>query len=162
MPTTRTPLGRFMYSLCDKGAKFLYKHKWLYYLLACTWGVIMTLLGLIISLVLLIFGRKPHKYHGIYYFQVGKGWGGLEMGLMFLTSKDASEYIRAHEYGHTFQNALLGPLFPILVGIPSAIRYWHREYLYKHNFQKYVALPKYDDIWFEGSATDIGKKYTEL
>ena len=142
MPTTRTPLGRFMYSLCDKGAKFLYKHKWLYYLLACTWGVIMTLLGLLISLVLLIFWRKPHRYHGIYYFEVGEGWGGLEMGLMFLASKNSSEPLKFHEYGHTYQNALLGPFFPILVGIPSAIRYWYREYMYKHNFQKILFFTK--------------------
>lgn len=116
----------------------------------------MTLLGLIITLVLLIFGKKPKKHKGIYYIEVGKGWGGLEMGLMFLCSENPSEHLKNHETGHTYQNALLGPLFPILVGIPSAIRYWYREIVYKINTKKYYNLPKYDDIWFEGSASDIG------
>ena len=50
------------------------------------------------------------------------------MGLMFLRDHNSSvSYINPHEFGHTFQNCLLGPLFPFMVAIPSAIRYWLRE-----------------------------------
>ena len=144
-----------MYTLCGKGAIVLQKHKWLYYLLSYTWGFIMTFIGLVISLVLLVFKKKPQKYHRIYYFEVGEAWGGLEMGQMFLTDNSPSETLKYHEYGHTFQNAILGPLFPLLVGIPSALRYWYRE-LFN------ITYPRYDAIWFEGSATDIGEIVTNL
>lgn len=208
-----TKYGNFMYSLCDKGAKFLHKHHWLYYLLNCTWGIIMTVIGLIISLVMLICGQKPHKYHGTWYFETGYSWildiinfiadifiilfwgiivlpiksiidlfkqmkdkdyqkkkifikdylnlitnpeywGGLETGMCFITEPDAGESLCYHELGHTYQNAILGPLFPILVGIPSAIRYWYREL--KWALHKTANWKPYDSIWFENSATNIG------
>ena len=31
-----------------------------------------------------------------------------------------------HEFGHSFQNAILGPFMIFLVSIPSAIRYWYQ------------------------------------
>lgn len=147
----RTKYGKFMYNVCYKGGLFLNKHRWLYYVLASTWGILMTLVGLLISVALLIAGKKPIKYGGIYYFKVGKNWGGLEMGLMFLTDEYSGNYddIKNHELGHSYQNAILGPLMPFLVSIPSAIRYWYR------NFSK-KPQPDYDAIWFEGNATDIG------
>lgn len=151
-----TRYGQFMYKLCDSGADYLKKHKALYYILACTNGLIMTLLGAIITLALLLIGKKPIKYKRVYYFKVGKKWGGFEMGLMFVQDQSDSERLRSHEYGHTFQNALLGPLFPLLVAIPSALRYWYREFIHKYNNEKYKTLPAYDAIWFEKNATDIG------
>ena len=117
-----TKYGKMMSSFCKKSSVILYKHIWLYYLLSFTWGIILTFFGLLISFGLLIFGKRPKKYERIYYFEVGKNWGGFEMGLMFVANKNASEYIKSHEYGHTYQNAILGPLYPVLVGIPSAIR----------------------------------------
>lgn len=74
------------------------------------------------------------------------------MGTMFL--RDNSNYISTnnHEYGHTFQNAILGPFFIFIVAIPSAIRYWYQEI----RRRQYKHTTDYDLIWFEGSATDIG------
>ena len=45
-------IGNFMFNLCAKWTKFVLKHRWLYYLMACTWGIIMTAIGLIITLIL--------------------------------------------------------------------------------------------------------------
>lgn len=196
-----TKYGNFMYNLCDKGAKFLEKHRWLYYLFNFTWGIIMTVIGLVIDLVMLICGQVPHKFHGTWYFETGPSWilyvvnffwaillgiswpivllvkkirkrpkpkfkkylatnpeywGGLETGMSFIAQPDSSYRLRCHELGHTYQNAILGPFFIILVGLPSAIRYWYREFLYIFNKKKWSKLPPYDAIWFENSATDIG------
>lgn len=148
--TKRTKYGQFMYNLTYKGGLFLEKHIYLYYILACTWGIIMTLLGCLITLVLLCCGRKPHKYHRVYYFKIFEWWGGVEMGLMFIRDKRSNESVSKHELGHTYQNALLGPLFVFLVAIPSAIRYWYRELTHKK------LTTSYDDMWFEGCATDLG------
>jgi hypothetical protein len=72
---------------------------------------------------LLICGKKPIAYYGIYYFEIGAFWGGLEMGLMFLRDKESDESVSKHELGHSYQNAILGPFMILLVSIPSAIRY---------------------------------------
>ena len=158
----RTKLGSLMFNLTNKLAKPLSKSRFLYYFLNFTWGIVMTFMGLLITLVLLISGKKPKKHERVWYFEVGEYWGGVNFGVMFLAGKDPSKGLKSHEYGHSFQNAIFGPLFPLLIGIPSMIRYWYREIIWRTNREKYRELPKYDDIWFEGSATDIGKKYTEL
>lgn len=145
-----TKYGEFMYQLTYKGAMFLYKNKWLYYLLALTWGVLLTLLGLVATLVVMCFGKFPKAYKGIYYQSIFKNWGGWEFGLMFLCDEDENIYIKKHELGHTYQNALLGIFQPFLVWLPSAFRYQWREHIYrvqKRNPKKYPdPLPSYDAI----------------
>jgi hypothetical protein len=80
-------------------------------------------------------------------------WGGCEMGLMFLRDQKSSMSVDEHEFGHTFQNCLLGPFFPIVVAIPSACRWWARE-LNKDPNKKFAP---YDSAWFEDAATQCGK-----
>ena len=130
----------------------------LFYIISFTWGGIMTTIGLIVLLVTLPFG-KFGIYHGRIYKRIGKNWGGVELGCFFLCDNSADEYILAHESGHGLQNCLWGPLMPFVICIPSAIRYWYREYLWRFNRTKYALLPDYDAIWFEGQATKWGKKY---
>ena len=128
----------------------------LFYVLNCTWGIIMTALGAIVALVLIICGYKPKRHGGCFYFEVGEGWGGFEMGLFFVYCKDGSEFGHTHEFGHGIQNCVLGPLMPFLVSIPSAIRYWYRE------FRRRAGNPctnSYYDIWFERTANELGAKY---
>lgn len=151
-------LGIYMFNLCANWTKFLVKHRWFYYLLSCTWGILLTALGWILTLIFAIIklfnsNITFEKYYWIYCVKVPpKLWGGFETGLMFLRDLNSTKEIDEHEFGHTFQNALLGPLFPILVGIPSAIRYWYqniREAKGKSN-------KPYDSIWFEDAATQCG------
>ena len=130
----------------------------LFYIISLTWGGIMTVIGLVVLLVTLPFG-KFGVYHGRIYKRIGKNWGGVELGCFFLCDNSADEYILAHECGHGLQNCLWGPLMPFVICIPSAIRYWYREYLWYFNKTKYALLPDYDAIWFEGQATKWGKKY---
>lgn len=148
----RTKAGNAMYSFLQKSTKMLIKHRWLYWLLNFTWGILTTLCGLLLSLTMLCIGKKPKRWHSVWYFQIFDNWGGMEMGTMFL--RDNSNYISTnnHEYGHTFQNAILGPFFIFIVAIPSAIRYWYQEI----RRRQHKPNKEYDLIWFEGSATDIG------
>lgn len=99
----------------------------LFWFLSLTWGIVMSSIGLIVSLALLITGHRPKKFGFSFYFEVGENWGGLELGCIFIVNKNPSEDLLYHESGHTIQNTYLGPLFPFLIGIPSAIRYWLRE-----------------------------------
>ena len=64
-----TKYGKFMYNLCFKTGVFLSKHKVLLYILMFTWGLPMSILGLIVSLFMLITGHKPIPYHGVWYFE---------------------------------------------------------------------------------------------
>lgn len=148
----RSKAGNFMFNLLAKAAMPLIKHRWLYWLLNCTWGSLTTLCGCIISLVMLCIGKKPHRWNSVWYFRIGKSWGGLEMGTMFLTEEEHYISINNHELGHTFQNAVLGPFYIFIVGLPSAIRYWARIFQQR----KGKKLNDYDTMWFEGSATSIG------
>ena len=127
-----------------------------FYLLTFTWGLPLTLTGLIVSIVMLCIGRKPHRYGYCFYFEVGKTWGGLEFGVMFLVGKNVSNHTKNHELGHGIQNCYWGPLMPFVICIPSAIRYWYRSIRKKLG---YTNKTKYDDFWAEGQASRWG---TEL
>ena len=137
------------------------RNKFLFYFLSFTWGLPMTLIGCIVAVVLLAIGHKPQKWGYCYYFEVGRGWGGLELGPIFLVSKTAIDKTKSHELGHGFQNCIWGVLFPFVIAIPSAIRYWYRKWLVKSGRKKASELPDYDSIWFEGQATSLGKEFMD-
>ena len=128
-----------------------------FYLLSFTWGFIMSFIGLITILTLWAMGNKPKIFHRRIYVEYGHNWGGVDLGCFFVVSKGSNHRLLAHEAGHGIQNAIFGPLFPFVVAIPSAIRYWYREF--KYNRQGKKAPTAYDAIWFEGWATDLGLKY---
>lgn len=130
----------------------------LFYILSFTWGIITSLPGALIIGVLACF-KRVHVFHGRLYGVIGKDWGGLELGCFFLVCEECSNsnYTRKHECGHGLQNIIWGPLFLLVIGIPSAIRYWYRELKYN---RKHIAAPTtYDSIWFEGQATRWGEIY---
>lgn len=97
-----------------------------------TWGFLQTLLGLVFFLAHL---RERHFfYHGA----VVTGWNyknSASLGLfLFLTKQprtekgqesnslnDLPERLLLHEYGHTVQSLILGPLYLPLIALPSAL-----------------------------------------
>ena len=115
--------------------------KFKFYLLSFTWGLPMTLIGCLVALVLLITGHKPKKWGYCYYFEVGECWGGSEFGAFFICDKNSGEYIKNHEFGHGLQNCYWGFLMPFVVCIPSAYRYWLRNFKYVK--MKYFAWAVY-------------------
>lgn len=126
--------------------------KSLFYILSLTWGIIMTTVGLLVAAVLTTIGYKPQKHGWCYYFEVGKNWGGVNLGIIFLTSENPSEHTKNHEHGHALQNCLWGPLMPFVVSIPSAMRYWKRHFQQRQGMK----LEPYDSVWYEGQATMWG------
>ena len=97
-------------------------NKKLYYILNLTWGLPMTLIGAVVALFLMFVRKKRPEIHGgCVYFKTGKtNWGGVSLGLVFLTDHENDEHTKNHEFGHSIQNAVLGPLMPFIVCIPSA------------------------------------------
>ena len=96
----------------------------IFYILSFTWGIIMSSIGAIISVILLICGQKPKLFHGRIYFAIGKNWGGVNFGPFFFVDSTPTLHTKQHECGHGIQNIILGPLMPFIVCIPSAMRYW--------------------------------------
>ena len=128
-----------------------------FWTLSCTWGLFMTLLGAVAALALIVTGHKPKLFHYVVYFEVGEGWGGVNLGAFFIVNKNATEATKRHEAGHGVQNTMLGAVMPFLVSIPSAVRYWIREAKKKKGLG--ATLPPYDSVWFEAMATNLGEMY---
>ncbi len=139
--------------------KYIGKHPWLYYLLMYTWGLPFTLLGLLMSIFYLLTFHKPHKYKNSYYFvSYFKGGWGFELGNCFVVSKDTNvewSMLYEHEYGHTVENCIYGPLM-LWLALTSAVRYWYREIRYY--WRGLTPKKWYDDYWYEFVATNIGAK----
>lgn len=84
-----------------------------------TWGLPQTLLG---AVLYLFYRNCPHgNYHGckVTYWDMS---GSLGVGMFLFLSRQhygRQRQILVHEYGHSIQSAILGPLFLIVMGIPS-------------------------------------------
>lgn len=128
--------------------------KTLYYILNFTWGIIMNVFGLIGAGAMLVLGKKPIRHAGSIVFHTGHYWGGVSLGVFSFVSEESGWHTLNHEFGHSLQNALYGPLFPFIVAIPSFIRYHKFNYNSKHD----IPNEDYDAAWFEGQATEWGTK----
>ena len=73
-------IGNWIFNVTLKGAAFLAKHMWLYWILQFTWGILYNIIGGLIALFCLVFGGKASSYHGHYIVMFGNNWGGLETG----------------------------------------------------------------------------------
>lgn len=154
-------IGQYLYNIVLKCAPFFAKHKLVYYILIYTWGLPYSIIGLLVSFVLILTGHKPHWHYLTWYLCVLNGWGGVSLGSNFLIGHDCQSCSN-HELGHTLQLVLFGPLFYFLVAIPSFIRYWYIEIKRKRYYKKGKTFrSNYDGIWFEGSATDAGNLVIE-
>ncbi len=99
----------------------------------CIWGLPQTLLGLVLFL---IHRRAPHRdYHGA----IVTTWSlksSVSLGMFVFvtdepyfyeklkddyTKEDLAARLLVHEYGHTIQSLILGPLYLIVMGIPSTL-----------------------------------------
>ena len=142
-----------------------------YWILQLTWGILMTLIGFIVTMFSLIFLKgKIHRNGYGFITEVKGNWGGVSLGAFALCGSynqkdgpcydpDWYEHTRRHEFGHSIQNLFMGPFFPFIVAIPSAIRYWYDVLDKKHKADR--GPDWYDSIWFEGTATRWGTKAIE-
>ena len=101
-----------------------------YFVLQWTWGVVQNLLGALLTLLLC---RRPHER---FFGAVVTRWklsGSMSLGMFLFLGKalfeDAppeaihrsEQRILVHEYGHSIQSLLLGPLYLPVIGLPSLL-----------------------------------------
>lgn len=99
--------------------------RFFWYLLQFTWGLPQNLGGM---LWFLFYLRKPHDlWHGSVVTRIRRRRfsGGFTLGIfIFLTEplgEEAEHDLRIHEYGHTVQSLYLGPLWSLVIGLPSML-----------------------------------------
>jgi hypothetical protein len=84
-----------------------------------------------------------------------KRWG-MTMGNMINSNRvraSIDDPLFMHEYGHTQQSKLLGPLYPLIVGIPSLVS--------ASLFSMYDDGQSHSLRWYEKSANRHAKRYFE-
>ena len=133
-----------------------------FYLIQWTWGLPVNLVGGTVFLICTkIKGRRWQKfgYSRIVYLPWNSG--GLSLGLfIFMKDNHKSEKwtynTRIHEYGHTWQCLLLGPIYYIVIALPSAIWCNFFEGYRKKNNVSYYWL--YCESW----ANAWGQKFSKM
>ncbi len=109
--------------------KFIYI---IFIILQWSWGIVQNIVGLFILLVNI---KCKHYYYkgtivtvwkkqeycmgiGMFIFMSGQCPADAEQKL---SSKETFEKTKVHEYGHTIQSIILGPLFLPVIGLPSCL-----------------------------------------
>ena len=136
-----------------------------YWFTQLTWGIIMTIIGAVATLISVSFlDGKIHRNGYGFITEVKGNWGGVSLGAFALCGsynqilsgyydKEFYAHIRKHEFGHSIQNMMMGPLFIFIVAIPSGIRY---------QLSRAGRLKNpYESIWFERTATEWGTHWIE-
>lgn len=103
----------------------------LYHVLQWTWGIVQNIAGLALDIAL---GRgRRSRFYGARVIEyprdtfLGPSTGCFTLGRFVFMNEGLSgeerERLLVHEYGHTVQSILYGPLYLAVVGIPSVLRF---------------------------------------
>lgn len=132
----------------------------LYYLIQFTWGLPQNILGL------LIYHKHRKNKKELFYNSLityhSESWGGISLGIFIIINGQRSqEWImqtKVHEFGHSIQSLLLGPLYLFVIGLPSMI-WCNSKYWQNYRKEKNVS---YFDFYPEKWANHLGSLVTKL
>lgn len=117
------------------------------------WQLPQNIIGLIFSKIV----NKTNKSY-LYQFQdiditiTNSIKGGVSLGKYIIVGINCNNYnIISHEYGHYLQSKILGPMYILIVGIPSII---HNIYYSTFN-KEYDYYSVYPEKW----ANNLSSKY---
>ena len=135
------------------------ENKYVYYLLQFTWGLLPNLTGFFT--LLFYRGRRAErrKFRNAFVFRWKRRESMATGCLIFLGEGTAmpgpwQERILTHEYGHTIQSIILGPLFLFFIAIPSSV--WCRsERLKKYRERTGTS---YYSLYTEAWADSLGER----
>ena len=130
-----------------------------YIIIQCTWGIVQTLAGAVMFLVLI---RRRHYFYRCCIVTEWHRGESASIGLfVFLSDRlhgERKEEVLAHEYGHTIQSLMLGVLYFPVIGIPSAV--WCMvPYFERRRERKNIS---YYSFYPEKWANSLGKKITGI
>ena len=140
----------------------------LYFIWQWSWGILQSALGLIVFLFHI--RDKHYFYHGAVITE-WKSVSSVSLGMFVFvtnepffyeklkneyTAEELSERLLVHEYGHTIQSLILGPLYLIVIGIPSTL--W--GFLPSLNNKRKTEGLSYFSFFTEKWANVLGEKVT--
>ncbi|MBP0969723.1 MAG: alpha/beta hydrolase, partial [Oscillospiraceae bacterium] len=130
-----------------------------YVILQLTWGIIQSLLGLLI-LIREGPGKEHFWFHGAYVTRWDQP-GGISLGMFIFIGDPLMEHgekyaYLTHEYGHSIQSLIWGPLYVFAIGIPSTR--WGKKY----NREMLRQGISYFSVYPEGQANVLGEKITGI
>lgn len=82
------------------------------------WQFPQNLVGLL--LLLILQGETKHKLNIIRFYYLKTFPGGITLGEYIIVGTKQNLTVR-HEFGHVLQSRYLGPLYLIVIGLPSII-----------------------------------------
>ena len=134
-----------------------------YYVLQLTWGILQNVIGFGIWLYLRLIERYPRprfRFHGAFVTEWNlNASAGCGM-FIFLARGNLTGMPRVlvHEYGHTIQSCILGPLFLPFIAVPSLI--WANTPVFTRNRSrgKYCYSSFYPEAW----ANELGRRFTGM
>ncbi len=140
----------------------------LYVVVQWTWGFIQSLFGLV--LLLLNKNCTHYLYHGA-VVTVWNGKSSVSLGMFVFitdepffskkfenqyTKEELSKRLLVHEYGHTIQSLILGPLYLVVIGMPSTL--W--GFLPSFNQKRHKKQLSYFSFFTEKWANTLGEMVT--
>lgn len=102
--------------------------KWAVFLALWLWQLPQNLVGLL--LVFLLKPEDSYTFNRARLYYATRMRGGISLGRYIIVNSTVKDYAGRtewHEYGHSRQSMFLGPLYLIVIGLPSLIwaAWWH-------------------------------------
>lgn len=133
----------------------------LFIILQCIWGLPQTLVGFLLFLINM---DKDHLFYNGSILIIWNRSDGISLGLFIFVPYDNSystsmrgynKSIAKHEYGHTIQSLILGPLYLPIVGLVSFL--WCRLPIFKR-IRREKAI-SYSYCFTESWADRLGERF---
>jgi hypothetical protein len=111
------------------------------------WGLPQNIIGFVMMMYFKGAGFRVQKYNDAFLIVMrNQNIGAVSLGqfiFIFSNYQEREQFVIRHEYGHTKQSHLLGPLYLLVIGVPSFIwaRYF-KDYRKKYNVDYYSFWPE--------------------
>ena len=115
-------------------------------LLLILWQLPQMLLG---WLLLLIYTKEKsyYKLNGRTFYYTTEMSSGISLGNIIILNKINYGVSMKHEYGHSIQSRILGPLYLIVIGLPSLFGNIYDKIAHKHWSKKESVKWYYNQPW---------------
>ncbi|HZJ77446.1 MAG TPA: hypothetical protein VFD52_01400, partial [Clostridia bacterium] len=133
----------------------------LFYLVQFTWALPQNLAGLIAFLILSRKNEFERFHYSFITYVEKKNFGGISLGIFIFINPSKKDDVlhdtKIHEYGHTIQALFLGPIWLLVVALPSVV-WCGLPILIKYRKEKNVS---YYWLYCEGWANLLGLKWSK-
>ncbi len=98
----------------------------LFYAWQFTYAILQNIAGIVMFIIYKSKGAESEMFHNAVITYIDKKhFGGVSLGIFIFinknTSGDKRHDVKIHEYGHTVQSLILGPLWLFVIALPSVI-----------------------------------------